>query len=212
MTWNDVTYKQFTELQKIFELDDDTERVINTCVLFFGEEVLDEPLPKLKDRIAELGFLQDTLPEVELLKKVKVKNREYEVNAVIGELTTAQYVDYINHIKNNDIVKALSVFYIPKGHKYNDGYDMELVFQDIENLPIPVVNGTAFFLRTQLNKFIEIFLSSSIKKIKNLKTRESLKKKIIEALENTANLESSLLFSDSANPLITPSKKLSKQK
>lgn len=195
MTWNDVTYKQFKKLQEIFKIEDDTERVIETCVLFFGDEVLNEPLPKLRERLGELQFLQQSPPDCELLTKIRVNNRDYEINAVIGELTTSQYIDYINHVKNNDIIKALSVFFIPKGRKYNDGYDMERVFNDLENLPITVVNGTAFFLKEQLSKFIEIFLSSSIDKIKNSKVKKELKEKMIAALENTATLESSLLSS-----------------
>ena len=79
-------------------------------------------------------------------KDIKVNGREYYFDGLLGKITTAQYIDFQNYQKNNDEQKSFSVFIIPKGHKYNDGYDIEQVFNDILDVPVPVLFSASFFL------------------------------------------------------------------
>ena len=84
--------------------------------------------------------------------------------------------------------KILSVFFIPEGHKYNDGYDMLQVITDIGELPIPVVESAAFFFERQLVKFMEIFQSYSIKRIKKTKMPKEQKEKVIKIIQESMKL------------------------
>lgn len=183
MEWKNVTLKQFINLQELFKIEDETERLISITELLFGDSVTDLPLVEYNKKIKELEFLKEEIPTNHLIKNIKVNGKEYVLHGVLGNITTAQYVDYINHSKTGDIAKILSVFFIPKNHKYNDGYDMLEVINDVGCLPMDVVNSTAFFFSRQLAKFIQIFQSSLQKKIKKMKINDKQKEVMINLLK-----------------------------
>ena len=118
---------------------------------------------------------------------------------MLGNVTTAQYVDFTNYSKSNDISKMLSVFMIPEGHKYNDGYDMLQVINDINDLPVTVVNDAAFFFGRHFSVFMKTFQSYSIKQIKKTNMPKEVKKNLIKVVENSVDLA---LFPLSSNSVI----------
>lgn len=188
MNWYDVSLFQFLKLQELTKIEDETERVLNIAELLLGTEVTNLPLVKFTEEIKKLSFLNTEVPESIPPKHVEVNNRKYSVDCLLGNITTAQYVDYTNHAKSNDAAKMLSVFIIPEGHKYNDGYDMLQVINDINDLPVPIVNSIAFFFVKQLVKFMEIFQSYSIKQLKKMKIPKELKKNLIQVLQSITDL------------------------
>lgn len=188
MNWYDVSLFQFLKLQELTKIEDETERVLNIAELLLGTEVTNLPLVKFTEEIKKLSFLNTEVPESIPPKHVEVNNRKYSVDCLLGNITTAQYVDYTNHAKSNDVAKMLSVFIIPEGHKYNDGYDMLQVINDINDLPVPIVNSIAFFFVKQLVKFMEIFQSYSIKQLKKMKIPKELKKNLIQVLQSITDL------------------------
>lgn len=183
MNWNKITLNQFNKIQKAIEIADETERLLTISEIVFGEEVTNLPLSEYSKKIKELDFLKKEIPNNHLVNNIKVNNTTYHLIGTLGNITTAQYIDYTNHLKIGDFAKILSVFFIPKGHKYNDGYDMLQVIQDMECLPMDVVNSTAFFFKRQLAKFIQIFLSSLQKKVKKMKITEEQKQKILTEIQ-----------------------------
>ena len=191
MKWNKITLNQFCQIQKAFEITDETERLITISEIVFGEDVTNLPLSEYSKKIKELDFLKEEIPNNHLVKSVKVNGREYRLDGLLGNITTAQYIDFINHSKTNDVAKILSVFFIPKEHKYNDGYDMLQVINDIGSLPMDIVNSTAFFFARQFNKFIQIFQSSLKKKMKKMKIDSKTKEQIQQII---MSLESYLTF------------------
>ena len=191
MNWKDITLNQFIKLQELLKIQDDTERLISITELVFGESVTDLPLTEWNKKVKELDFLAEEIPTNHLVKHIKVNNKEYTLHGVLGNITTAQYVDYINHSKSGDIAKMLSVFFIPKNHKYNDGYDMLETINDIGCLPMDVVNSTAFFFNRQLAKFIQIFKSSLQKKIRKMKINNKQKEVMINLLKTLESYHTS---------------------
>ena len=109
------------------------------------------------------------------LFEVRLRSRKYYFDCLLGNVTTAQYVDFINYSKTSDIVKMLSVFMIPEGHKYNDGYDMLEVFEDIQDMPIPILYSASFFFNRQFATFIKIFQRYSMKQLKKVKLPKEVK-------------------------------------
>lgn len=188
MTWYNVTFRQFLMLQELFKIEDETEKLLSIAELLLGEEITELPISQFKEEIKVLDFLKEALPDSNPPKKVEVNGRKYYMDCLLGNVTTAQYVDYVNHAKTNDICKMMSVFLIPEGHKYNDGYDMEQVFEDINDLPVPIVNNTAFFFGKQFKLFMRIFQRYSIKQIKKTKMPKAAKKAMIEAVEKSMDL------------------------
>ena len=145
MTWYDVTLYQFNEIEKAVNIEDDTERIFRLAEIIYGEDVTNLPLKDFNEKVKQMVFLKDEIPNKIPPKKIEVNGRKYFLDCLLGNITTAQYVDFTNQSNTGDLSKMLSVFVIPEGHKYNDGYDMLQVMDDINNLPIPIVNSIAFF-------------------------------------------------------------------
>ena len=143
--WTDITYRQLLDIREAANIEDENERVYAIMEAVFGESVLDLDLKDFAMKCKEIEFLQKEIPNDLHIKDIKVNGREYYFDGLLGNITTAQYIDFQNYQKNNDEYKAFSVFIIPKGHKYNDGYDMDQVFNDILDIPVPVLFSASFF-------------------------------------------------------------------
>lgn len=206
MTWNDITYRQFLAIKDAMSLDNDEERLEAVAQAVYGEKVLEEPMIEFNKKCRALDFLKTEIPNDINVKKVKVGDREYYFDGMLGQISAAQYFDFQNHLKNKDEVKCFSVFFLPieyeydkKGkkvktikHKYNDGYDMEQVFEDILEMPVPIVISANFFFNRQFQLYIKIFQHYSIKQIKNQK----LPKNLTKALEKVIMTSNNLVYQD----------------
>lgn len=190
LKWNDIKYRTFLDIREATNIEDENERVYAIMEAVFGEDVLDLPLKDFNEKCKELQFLQKEIPNDLHVKDIKVNGREYYFDGLLGKITTAQYIDFQNYQKNNDEQKSFSVFIIPKGHKYNDGYDMEQVFNDILDIPVPVLFSASFFFSRQFELFIRIFRRYSIKQMKNL----GLPKEAMENLEKVVNLSTTMML------------------
>lgn len=190
MTWNNITYRQLLDIREAANIEDENERVYAIMEAVFGESVLDLDLKDFALKCKEIDFLQKEIPNDLHVKDIKVNGREYYFDGLLGNITTAQYIDFQNYQKNNDEYKTFSVFIIPKGHKYNDGYDMDQVFNDILDIPVPVLFSASFFFSRQFELFIRIFRRYSIKQMKKL----GLPKEAMENLEKVVNLSTEMML------------------
>ena len=190
LTWNDTTYRQLLVIREAANIEDENERVYAIMEAVFGEDVLNLPLKDFNEKCKELQFLQKEIPNDLHVKDIKVNGREYYFDGLLGKITTAQYIDFQNYQKNEDEQKSFSVFIIPKGHKYNDGYDMEQVFNDILDIPVPVLFSASFFFSRQFELFIRIFRRYSIKQMKKL----GLPKEAMENLQKVVNLSTEMML------------------
>lgn len=188
MTWYDVTLYQINEIEKAVKIEDDTERVFRLAEIIYGEDVTNLPLKEFNEKVKQMVFLKDEIPNKIPPKKIEVNGRKYFLDCLLGNITTAQYVDFTNQSNTGDLSKMLSVFVIPEGHKYNDGYDMLQVMDDINSLPIPIVNSIAFFFGRQFSVFMKIFQRYSIKQIKKTNIPKEAKENIIKAVEKSVDL------------------------
>ena len=188
MTWYDVTLYQFNEIEKAVNIEDDTERIFRLAEIIYGEDVTNLPLKEFNEKVKQMVFLKDEMPNKIPPKKIEVNGRKYFLDCLLGNITTAQYVDFTNHSNTGDLSKMLSVFVIPEGHKYNDGYDMLEVINDIGMLPIPIVNSIAFFFGRQFSVFMKIFQRYSIKQIKKTNLPKEAKENMIKAVEKSVDL------------------------
>lgn len=190
MTWNDITYRNLLDIREAANIEDENERVYAIMEAVFGEDVLNLPLKDFNEKCKELQFLQKPIPNDLHIKTIKVNGREYYFDGLLGKITTAQYIDFQNYQKANDECKSFSVFIIPKGHKYNDGYDMDQVFNDILDVPVPILFSASFFFIRQFELFIRIFRRYSIKQMK----KTGLPKEVMENLEKVVNLSTTMMI------------------
>lgn len=177
MKYEDLTVKQMLEIQALDKTGDELNDNMNILAVLFGEDVLSTPVVELKKMIGEI----DLKPVKETIKAKYIINGKYYILDTQMNITTAQYIDYANYKKNNDIVKMLSVFLIPEGHTYNDGYDILEVIKDIEDMKWVDAEAIGFFFIKRFALFIKIFLNYLEAKMK----KDSQMKEEYQTIVNT---------------------------
>lgn len=188
LNWYNVNLNQFILLQDVFKIEDDTEKMISVAEIILGNDVTNLPLKEFNEQMKRLEFLKEEIPTSVPPKKFEINGKKYFIDCLLGDMTTAQYVDFNNHSNTGDFAKMLSVFVIPEGHKYNDGYDMLEVINDIGMLPIPIANSTAFFFGRQFSVFMKIFQRYSAKQIKKTNLPKEVKENMIKIMKDSVNL------------------------
>ena len=188
LKWNDIKYRTLLDIREAANIEDENERAYAIMEAVFGEDVLDLDLKSFALKCKEIEFLQKPIPNDLHIKDIKVNGREYYFDGLLGNITTAQYIDFQNYQKNNDEYKTFSVFIIPKGHKYNDGYDMLQVIDDIKSIPIPIVNSLSFFFSRQFKESMRIFQSYLTKEMKTMNIPKEAKENLIKVVENSVRL------------------------
>lgn len=203
-TWKDITLRQFNKIQDLLqEIDEYT--TLNIIDVIYGVDSADMPAMEVMNKYAHsLDFLMTTIPTNEKLKETyTINQREYNSNINLTQMTTAQFVDYQNYSKENpvDISKCLSVFIIPKGHTYNDGYDLKQVQDDIKDLDMVTINTLAFFFKKSYILLLETTLLCLTQDMKKMNIPTEKKEEIMNQLKqiDLASLASSPTSSLFAN-------------
>lgn len=184
--WNDVTLGIWMRMNEITARENEIERIVGFVALFNNmteDEVLALPLDKFKEYMAQMGWM-NTPPDIEQPKKEYVVNgHTYELTMNFHKLTTAQYIDFQSYTKSEDYSQMLSVFLIPKGKKYGDGYDVFEVQQDLKQMPVREVLGLmGFFIilyrswSRALLKYSSRILRKAAKREKNPELMETVKR------------------------------------
>lgn len=184
--WSNITLKDFYEIQNILSVQDDWT-TFNLLEYLYDIDSTNMSLSEVSKYSNSLSFLN----EIEDFKNYKCED-EYTINGTtyvgfvdITKVSVAQYIDYQNYIKNKPVKyeKILSVFIVPKGHTYNDGYDLKKAQEDLLELPFRVCQKVAFFLVKQLEIFVQttlFYLTSEMEKVDIPKEK---KKVILESLD-----------------------------
>jgi len=184
--WNDVTLGIWMRMNEITQRENEIERLVGYVALaneLTEEEVLALPLDKFKEYMKGLAWM-NTPPEIEQPKKEYVINgHTYVLTMNFHQLTTAQYIDFQSYSKSEDYSEMLSVFLIPKGHKYGDDYDVFEVQQDMKQMPVQEVLGLmGFFIvlyrswSAALWKYSSRMLKKAAKREKSEELMETVKK------------------------------------
>ena len=194
--WNNITLKDWYEIQNILSVEDEYT-TFNLLDYLYWIDSSNMPLVEVYKYTNALSFLNNT----EVYKTIQLEDK-YTINGTtyvgfidITKISVGQFIDYKNYTKETPIKyeDVLSVFIIPEGHNYNDGYDMGKVKEDMLELPFIVCQKCAFFLLKQLETFAQIFLFYSMKEIEKMKGIDKEKKKeVIEQMEKMVSLHSEL--------------------
>ena len=90
-------------------------------------------------------------------------------------MTAAQYIDFQNFYKDyqKNFKYIFLCFLIPKGKKYNEGYDLiELADKLYDKIPITVINDIMVFFCNLLAALTVSTLISSIREMKKMLKKE----------------------------------------
>lgn len=180
--WKDVTLGMFQRMNEISQRESEVDRVVGFVALFNDmteEEVLALPLDEFRKYMGKLEWM-NTPPDIEQPKQEYVINgTTYELTMNFHKLTTAQYVDFQSYTKSEDYAQMLSVFLIPKGKKYGEGYDVFETQQDMKALPVQEVLGLMGFfiiLYRSWSRALLKYSSRILKKTKNPELTETIRK------------------------------------
>ena len=147
--------------------------------------------------VQDSAFLMDQpVPSKKVPSKIIINKHTYEIKKDVSKFTTAQYIDFQTLTAKEDRDKYLAYimacFLVPVGKRYNDGYDIGEVVQEIgEYLSIQdAINVSFFFQQKYLNSINDTLIylvfktKRMLRKTKDEKTRAQLK----DALERMKGL------------------------
>lgn len=199
--WSDITVDDFKVIYGL-QREDPEDRLLRLIALVNGisyDEVLEMPLSKLEAHFSDIDFLGQE-PRVPLMRpSYELGDTKYRVHA--GELTTAQYIDFKQMADSyfDNLPQFLSIFLIPAGHKYADGYDLAKTYQDIGSMSITDARAVANFFLTACAISTRIFLRSSLRRARREAGRARTPKEK-ELMTNLAKEIKTLLKSTSLRP------------
>ena len=176
MSWKDITVKQYYDIIKILKAPDDYT-ALNLIDIIYDIDSTKIPANELSTYISRIKFLEKDVDKVSPKKTYVLNGTKYDSNCNLTIMSTAQFIDYQNYIKNNRIEEILSCFFVPSGHSYNDGYDIEKVKKDLLSLKITDAYALAFFFELQLKMYCRLFRRYLVKNMKKAK----MSKETIEA-------------------------------
>lgn len=190
-SWEDMSINQFIILNQTIQADiPETYKTVNIISVLTGlsvEEVERIPITVFAKLKNQLDFLNTEIPKVKHKDKYNLNGRIYTLNADISSITTAQYIDYQTYIKENNPIQMMSLWLIPEGHQYNDGYSMEQVLLDIQDMCFLDVQSIAFFLQLQFATYILIMRDYFKKEMKKSKMDKKDIKKLATHFNNMAS-------------------------
>ena len=186
--WENITIEKYYKIKDILddEVDDDITKNVKLVAVITGkdeQEVWSMDMAEAGDYISKLTFLNKfELPKHPNMK-IKLPNYDLVVIKDLTKINVAQYVDFQNFVKmpmKEGMEKILSIFLIPEGCKYNDGYDIIDVQKEIrENLSFRVAEGLlSFFMEKYGTLLIHslVYCRRQVRKTKNPEMMEKFKK------------------------------------
>ena len=198
MSYKDITIKMFLQIQDIIKDDEtpDSEKEILIANAIYGTDITELPIIEYKKKMIDLKFLNEKPKDEKLASNYTINGTKYKSSADLASIQANQFIDFQNYAKKEDMIGCISCFFIPEGHKYNDGYDMLKVKEDVGDLPITTGNALAFFFKSQYITLLVLSQRSSLKKMKEVGMSKKKLKEMQEALTTLgiANLASTLSY------------------
>lgn len=159
--WNEITINGFNRLQEILSDDDliEIEKNIELIKFFTGledNEVLKLPVGDSEVILAEINkIFSSELPKTstDKIESIKLNGTKYKITKKIDKLTVGQYIDFQNYISGGEknLAEILSVFLVPEGFEYGEGYDTTEVITILkEKLDIITARGLFNFFINKL--------------------------------------------------------------
>ena len=186
--WENISIDKYYEIKDILddEEDDDITKNVKMVALITDmdeDEVWSMDMAEAGEYISRLQFLNKfELPDNPNMK-FNLPGYQLKVMKDVSKISVAQYVDFQNFVKlplREGMEKILSIFLIPEGCKYNEGYDIIDLQKVIrENISFRVAEGLLSFF---IEKYGELLIHSlvycrrQVKKTKDPEMMEKLEK------------------------------------
>ena len=190
--YNRLTLGQYMEIQEISRNEslEDIDKQVQILSILTGvaeNELLHLPIQEYKELVLKSQFLNpDNINYHPIAKKYILGKFELIPCRDFRKIETCQYIDFQTYAPDLDkcLVEFLSVILVPKGHRYNEGYDILEVQKAIrEEMSVSDGVSVAAFFLTWCRKSIKASLNYSKREamgIKDKTRREEILQKIQE--------------------------------
>ena len=194
-SYRDMTIAKYMEIMDILdEATDETELVVS-LIAALSEQSEDEierlPLKEFNKRRIKAIELLKTKPKTDrrIPNKIKIGEKSYRIEKDCFSISAGQYIDYRGYLKSvddlkNNLHRILSVFIIPEGCEYGEGYDLNEVANEIrDNVSFELATSlSAFFLAVSQNCIKHILQSLKKETIRTMARNPKTEKELTEAL------------------------------
>lgn len=210
-SYEELSISKYRELIGIEKVDgEDTEygiQILSVLSDMEPDELLEMPLEDFSKLMANTKFLYKEIERKgykELKNKIEISGETYQVVKNARDLCAGQYIDYKAYVSRENFLEMLpyilTVFLIPEGHKYNNGYDIvELANKfDKEVDILTALSISDFFLhQSKMSMMSSItYLKWKMKKMMKKEQKTEIKEQIAACLEQLESLRSLLKISD----------------
>lgn len=194
-SWNDISISLYKKIVAITEDKElcEAEKDIAVIALLCGkeeQEIYDMEIGEVQELGKYIQYLNAfDFNKEKKHKKILVGNTKCRIDYNLQNFTYAQYVDFQGYWNvasyTDNLSKLLSVFIIPKGKKYNEGYDMVEFINEIENnVSIVTANEICFFFLMKLLHSTKVMLTclrlmTKMKKAMPVEKRTELENKLL---------------------------------
>lgn len=191
-SYNKLTLGKYMEIQEVSRNEslEDIDKQVQILSILTGvaeEEILHLPIQDYKELVSKSGFLDpENINYHPVAKKYLLGKFELIPCRDFRKIETCQYIDFQTYAPDLDkyLVEFLSVILVPKGHRYNEGYDILEVQKAIrEEMSVSDGVSLAGFFLTWCRKSIKDSLNYSKQeamRIKDKTKREEILGKIQE--------------------------------
>lgn len=198
-SYRKLTIAKYDEIKKIMEKDiEDIDKQVEliACLADMDvDAVYNLPLTKYEQMVNSIEFLYELpKPKSNIPSKLVIGDYKYTIMKNVEKMTTGQYIDLQNYMKNDmGVAYILTTIIIPDGCTYDDGdYNIDDLQKDIyNNLNVEDALSIAFFLHRKLQYTINAtltFLDWRLKRMEK-KMNPEMKEKMKEARKKLKDLE-----------------------
>lgn len=186
--WNEISVNTFSRLRNIdYKQDGEEFEMLNANIELLSilcdcdEDVISNlTTSEFTYLLNQTAFLRD-MPKVKIEDTYVINGTTYKVFLSLKQMSVAQYVDFQTYFKDQQkyFKELLSIFLIPKGMKYAEGYNIDDTINDIgEYLSIVDANSILFFFAILFQSLTKVTLDCSIKDMKKMMKKMTNKEEI----------------------------------
>lgn len=186
LTWTDITLEKYLEIQAIRDIDNLNFMMELIKIVFNIDDPESLPYTEILQYSENLKFMSEPIKEIALKNYYIINRKKYFLDNDMINIKAQQVIDYRNYAKEeNNIAKILSVFLIPEGHKYNDGYSIQQVQDDILSMNMVDVFSISNFFLKAWQTCLEVFQDYFKETVENSeKIPEETKKELMNQLKD----------------------------
>jgi hypothetical protein len=202
-SWKDISINDYYEITDVLEdnsLDAITKNIYLLSILteIDAETLFNLSLDEVDVLMKQIGWITDFKWDKKWkANRVSINGKQYDVCVDLSKMTISQYIDFQNFWSKQDLREhygnILACFFVPKGKKYCEGYDVKALAEEFRNtVSIELANAVCFFFLKRLLysiKATQVYLTWQMRKMK--RKHPEMTEKIAEMEKELARVRSS---------------------